>query len=81
MSVEAELISEISDDAFHEMDDDQLAEFKVMLKQLGAYPDMVIINTLSMIASDYSVSFPESCKKNLPCNSGVAAVQGCSIES
>jgi pre-mRNA cleavage complex 2 protein Pcf11 len=63
MSSEIELINEISDDALHDMDDEQLSEYKHMLKQLGAYPDKVLINTLSMIAEDYSVSFPESSSK------------------
>lgn len=51
------------DDILHDIDEDQLAEYKFMLRRLGAYPDKVIINTLSMIAEDYSISFPHSCTK------------------
>ncbi len=63
MSGETELLNEINDDVLHDMDDEQLSEYKQMLKQLGAYPDKVLINTLSMIAEDYSVSFPVSSLK------------------
>lgn len=52
-----------TDDILHDIDEDQLAEYKFMLRRLGAYPDKVIINTLSMIAEDYSMSFPHSCTK------------------
>jgi pre-mRNA cleavage complex 2 protein Pcf11 len=51
------------DDILHDIDEDQLVEYKYMLRRLGAYPDKVIINTLSMIAEDYSISFPHSCTK------------------
>ena len=60
MVLENELINEASDDVLHDMDDEQLADYKDMLQQLGAFPDKVLINTLSMIAEDYSVSFPKS---------------------
>lgn len=51
------------DDFLHEVDSDQMDEYKALLKRLGAYPDKVIINTLSMIAEDYSNAFPLSCTK------------------
>lgn len=61
MVEEAELTHEtISDDVLQDLDDEQIREYQDMLKQLGAYPDKVLINTLSMIAQDYSVSFPKS---------------------
>ena len=60
MAEERELVDEISDDVLHDMNDEQLTEYKNMLQQLGAHPDKIIINTLSMIAEDYSVSFPKS---------------------
>lgn len=60
MAEERELVEEISDDVLHDMNDEQLTEYKNMLQQLGAHPDKIIINTLSMIAEDYSVSFPKS---------------------
>lgn len=56
-----DLVKEEPDDLLQDMSDDQLSEYKDMLKQLGAYPDKVLINTLSMIAEDYSISFPKSC--------------------
>jgi pre-mRNA cleavage complex 2 protein Pcf11 len=56
-----DLVQEVPDDLLQDMSGDQLSEYKDMLKQLGAYPDKVIINTLSMIAEDYSLSFPKSC--------------------
>jgi pre-mRNA cleavage complex 2 protein Pcf11 len=52
-----------TDDILHDIDEDQLGEYNFMLRRLGAYPDKVIINTLSMIAEDYSMSFPHSCTK------------------
>jgi pre-mRNA cleavage complex 2 protein Pcf11 len=61
MIQESELIHEANDDLLDDLNDDQLAEYKSMLKQLGAFPDKVLINTLSMIAEDYSISYPESC--------------------
>ena len=56
-----DLVQELPDDLLQDMSDDQLSEYKDMLKQLGAFPDKVLINTLSMIAEDYSISFPKSC--------------------
>lgn len=61
MNEETELINEAHDDLLDDLNDDQLAEYKSMLKQLGAFPDKVLINTLSMIAEDYSICYPESC--------------------
>jgi len=48
------------DDILQDINEDQLDEFKQMLLQLGPYPDKVLINTLSMIAEDYSTHFPKS---------------------
>lgn len=50
----------VDDDILHDIDQEQLEEFKDMLLQLGEYPDKVLINTLSMIAEDYSKSYPKS---------------------
>ena len=55
------LINEVSDDVLQDINQSQLSEYKDILRQLGTHPDKVLINTLSMIAEDYSVSFPKSC--------------------
>ena len=52
--------STIQDDILHDIDQDQLQDYKQMLLQLGEYPDKVLINTLTMIAEDYSKSYPKS---------------------
>mmetsp|Transcript_13049 Transcript_13049/g.15311 ORF Transcript_13049/g.15311 Transcript_13049/m.15311 type:complete len:572 (+) Transcript_13049:16-1731(+) len=48
------------DDILQDMDDGQLGEYKSMLIELGNFADKVLINTLSMIAEDYSDAFPKS---------------------
>ena len=58
-----ELTDEPDNDILQDMDDGQLSEYGDMLKQLGSHPDKVLINTLSMIAEDYSISFPISSNK------------------
>ncbi|GFH52277.1 pre-mRNA cleavage complex 2 protein Pcf11 [Chaetoceros tenuissimus] len=55
------LINEVSDDVLQDINQSQLSEYKDILRQLGTHPDKVLINTLSMIAEDYCVSFPKSC--------------------
>mmetsp|Transcript_16581 Transcript_16581/g.24786 ORF Transcript_16581/g.24786 Transcript_16581/m.24786 type:complete len:626 (-) Transcript_16581:46-1923(-) len=47
-------------DLLHDISQEQLKDYKQMLLQLGEYPDKVLINTLSMIAEDYSRSYPKS---------------------
>jgi len=49
-----------ADDILKDMDDGQLRDYKSMLTELGNFADKVLINTLSMIAEDYSVAFPKS---------------------
>ena len=44
------------------IDDEQVNEFKEQLQSLGNYPDKVMINTLSMIATDYQDSFQSATK-------------------
>jgi len=48
--------SEEGTDILHDIEDEQLREYEDMLNQLGVFPDKVLINTLSMIAEDYSAA-------------------------
>lgn len=45
-----------SSDDDQSVDEDQLEEYNEMLEQLGAYPDKMIINSLSMVAEDFAES-------------------------
>jgi len=45
---------EDDDDDDEELDEDQLEEYKDMIKQLGDFPDKVKINSLSMVAEDHA---------------------------
>jgi pre-mRNA cleavage complex 2 protein Pcf11 len=49
------------DDILHDINKEQLENYKQMLLQLGEFPDKILINTLSMIAEDYSTNYPKSC--------------------
>ena len=48
------------DDLLHDINPTQLQDYKQMLHQLGEYPDKILINTLTMIAEDYSKAYPKS---------------------
>lgn len=49
-----------NDDILQDLDQEQLEDYCAMLVELGNFADKVLINTLSMIAGDYSKSFPKS---------------------
>ena len=53
--------SDIDDDILHDINQDEIQHYKEMLLELGEYPNKILINTLSMIAEDYSKSYPKSC--------------------
>ncbi len=54
-------VIDAEDDILDDINQEQLRDYKEMLLQLGEYPDKIIINTLSMIAEDYSKSYHKSC--------------------